>query len=132
MSKPPSWYDAFPAPGRTAPSISRDNVLPTLSSPELLLVDVRRTDYEGGTIKGSINLPAQSFYTNRAVLYDLSSSGGSGTRCSGWFADYLAEKGEVGLQSLTLAGGIKGWVKAGDEYTQNVDGYQAAYWTQFD
>jgi hypothetical protein len=34
-------------------------------------VDVRRTDFEGGTIKGSLNLPAHSFYMNRGVLYDL-------------------------------------------------------------
>lgn len=36
-----------------------------------LLVDVRRTDYEGGAIAGSINMPAQSFWMNRAVLYKL-------------------------------------------------------------
>ena len=71
-----NWYDAFPAPRNTAPSISRDNVLPLLSSPELLVVDVRRTDYEGGTIRGSINLPAQSFFMNRAVLYDLAKRAG--------------------------------------------------------
>ena len=66
-----SWTEAFPTPRTTAPSISREHVLSELSSPDLLLVDVRRTDYEGGTIKGSINLPAQSFYMNRGVLYDL-------------------------------------------------------------
>lgn len=66
-----NWYDAFPAPRRTAPLIPRDVVLASLSSPELLLIDVRRTDFEGGTIKGSLNLPAHSFYMNRAVLYDL-------------------------------------------------------------
>ena len=36
-----------------------------------LLIDLRRTDYEGGTIKGSLNIPAQSFYYNMAVLYRL-------------------------------------------------------------
>jgi arsenical-resistance protein 2 len=66
-----NWHDAFPAPRITAPVIARDAVLPDLSSGTLLLVDVRRTDYEGGTIKGSINLPAQSFYMNRGVLLDL-------------------------------------------------------------
>lgn len=66
-----SWTDAFPAPRITAPAISRDKVLSDLSSPDLLIVDVRRTDYEGGTIRGSINLPAHSFYLNRGVLYDL-------------------------------------------------------------
>ena len=66
-----NWTDAFPAPTRTAPLLPREAALPELDSADLLLVDVRRTDYEGGTIKGSLNLPAQSFYTNRAVLYRL-------------------------------------------------------------
>lgn len=70
-SKSANWYDAFPAPRNTAPLLTRDVVLSKLSSPELLLIDVRRTDYEGGTIKGSLNLPAHSFYMNRGVLYDL-------------------------------------------------------------
>jgi arsenical-resistance protein 2 len=66
-----SWTDAFPAPRITAPTMTREEALSALSSPDLLIVDVRRTDYEGGTIKGSINLPAHSFYMNRAVLFDL-------------------------------------------------------------
>jgi arsenical-resistance protein 2 len=66
-----SWTDAFPAPRTTAPILTREEALSSLSSPDLLIVDVRRTDYEGGTIKGSINLPAHSFYLNRGVLYDL-------------------------------------------------------------
>jgi arsenical-resistance protein 2 len=66
-----SWTDAFPTPRATAPILSREEALSDLSSPDLLIVDVRRTDYEGGTIKGSINLPAHSFYMNRGVLYDL-------------------------------------------------------------
>jgi arsenical-resistance protein 2 len=66
-----SWSDAFPAPRTTAPIITCEDAVSALSSPDLLVVDVRRTDYEGGTIKGSINLPAHSFYMNRAVLFDL-------------------------------------------------------------
>ena len=66
-----NWHDAFPAPRHSAPLIPRETVLSDISSPELLLVDVRRTDFEGGTIRGSLNLPAHSFYFNRAVLYDL-------------------------------------------------------------
>jgi hypothetical protein len=66
-----SWTDAFPAPRTTAPILSREEALSDLSSPDLLIVDVRRTDYEGGTVRGSINLPAHSFYMNRGVLYDL-------------------------------------------------------------
>lgn len=67
----PNWHDAFPAPRATAPTITREEVLPELSSGNLLLVDVRRTDYEGGTIRGSLNIPAHSFYMNRGVLFDL-------------------------------------------------------------
>lgn len=71
-SKPSgSWTDAFPAPLTTAPVMPREDALSALSSPDLLIVDVRRTDYEGGAIKGSINLPAHSLYMNRAVLFDL-------------------------------------------------------------
>lgn len=67
----PNWHDAFPAPQITAPIITREDVLPILDSANLLLVDVRRTDFEGGTIRRSLNLPAHSFYLNRAVLFDL-------------------------------------------------------------
>jgi arsenical-resistance protein 2 len=71
-SKPSaSWTDAFPAPRTTAPILPREGALSALTSPDLLIVDVRRTDYEGGAIKGSINLPAHSFYMNRGVLFDL-------------------------------------------------------------
>jgi arsenical-resistance protein 2 len=62
----------------------------------------------------------------------LGSSNGRGPRCSGWFADYIAEKGDDQIKSLTLAGGIKGWVKAGEPFTQNMDGFEQDYWKQFD
>ncbi|KAL1609220.1 hypothetical protein SLS59_001584 [Nothophoma quercina] len=141
----PQWHDAFPAPRSTAPTITREEVLPVLTFGDLLIVDVRRTDYEGGTIKGSLNLPAHSFYLNRAPLFDLckragvkkvafycGSSNGRGPRCSGWFADYIADKGDDQIQSLTLGGGIKGWVKAGDLYTQQMEGFDPEYWKQFE
>ncbi|KAF2203746.1 Rhodanese-like protein [Delitschia confertaspora ATCC 74209] len=144
-SKVPSWAAAFPSPRSTAPLIARELVLSDLSSPSLLTIDVRRTDYEGGTIRGSLNLPAHSFYMNRGVLYDLcrragvkqvafycGSSNGRGPRCSAWFADYIAEKGDEQIQSLTLAGGIKGWVKGGERFTSEMDGYEPEYWKQFE
>lgn len=67
----PNWHDAFPAPRSTASVITREEVLSNLTSDNLLLVDVRRTDFEGGTIEGSLNLPAHSFYLNRGALFDL-------------------------------------------------------------
>ncbi|KAF2869424.1 hypothetical protein BDV95DRAFT_498187 [Massariosphaeria phaeospora] len=126
----------FPPPHSTAPTLPRSTALSTLSSPSLLLVDVRRTDYEGGTIKGSINLPAQSFYLNRAVLYELCKRAGVQRVAfyCGWFADYISEQGDsdTQLQSLTLGGGIKGWVQAGEAYIQQMEAYDAEYWKQFD
>ncbi|KAF2806791.1 uncharacterized protein BDZ99DRAFT_479184 [Mytilinidion resinicola] len=159
------WHASFPAPQHTAPLLTRDAALPALGSGQLLLVDVRRTDYEGGTIKGSLNLPAHSFYLNRAALYDLctragikdvafycdvvtdpipdicsphakasplGSSNGRGPRCSGWFADFISEKGgESSIRALTLDGGIKGWVNAGGKFVESMEGFEPEYWKQF-
>jgi arsenical-resistance protein 2 len=77
---PGSWTDAFPAPRITAPILPREQALEDMATPEtspyFLLVDVRRTDYEGGTIVGSLNLPAHSFYMNRAALHALCKKAG--------------------------------------------------------
>lgn len=74
-SRPTNMAESAPSsnstPRPTAPLVSREEALANLSSPEWLLVDVRRNDYEGGAIEGSINLPAQSFALTRATLYDL-------------------------------------------------------------
>lgn len=43
---------------------------------QFLLVDVRQVDWEGGTITTSINLPAQSFYQTRPVVYRLCKQAG--------------------------------------------------------
>ena len=32
------------------------------------------------------------------------------------------------MQSLVLQGGIKGWVAAGEEYVEQMDGYEASVW----
>jgi arsenical-resistance protein 2 len=39
--------------------------------------------------------------------------------------------GDDKVKSFTLGGGIKGWVKAGEPYTQYVDGFVPEYWEQF-
>ena len=36
-----------------------------------LLVDVRREDWVGGTIKTSLNMPMESFWQSRKVLFDI-------------------------------------------------------------
>ncbi|EEH18066.1 hypothetical protein PABG_00629 [Paracoccidioides brasiliensis Pb03] len=144
-------HAAFPEPRTTAARISRSEVLSLLkdetrkgAESDYVLVDLRRADHEGGTISTSINLPAQSLSPSIPVLYTIfknagtkkviwycGSSAGRGTRAGGLFADYITEKegeGAQGIQSLVLEGGIKGWVGAGPEYVERVDGYEASVW----
>jgi hypothetical protein len=72
----------FPQPRSQAPTIERERlvqqfmILGDLLNAGTLLVDVRRTDYEGGTIRGSLNLPAQSFPLQMSTLYRLCAGDG--------------------------------------------------------
>lgn len=118
----------------------------------MLLIDLRRTDYEGGTIRGSLNIPAQSFYMNMATLYRLcrgdgvsvisrvlfycGSSSGRAPRCAAWFQEYVAERARANdvpeePQCFVLEGGIKGWVNGGQAYTPFMEGFFPEYWQQF-
>ncbi|KAE8388621.1 hypothetical protein ETB97_012786 [Aspergillus alliaceus] len=142
------WHAAYPAPKRVANILSRPAFLQWLkqgktAGKDFVLVDVRRADYEGGTIRGSINLPAQSLYPTIPALYSLlsaskveyiiwycGSSGGRGTRSAGWFADYIESQGDTTLKSLVLEGGIKGWAAAGPEYTDLMDEYDPSVWAK--
>ncbi|KAK4121215.1 Rhodanese-like protein [Parathielavia appendiculata] len=142
------WYAAYPAPKSEVATISREQVLELLKTtpPEkrdFVLVDLRRNDFEGGTISGSINLPAQSLYPTlrsvyalfkaaglRKVIFYCGSSTGRGSRATGWLADHLAEVGDKDMKSLALAGGIKGWAAAGSEYVEWMDGYDATVWSK--
>lgn len=147
------WWSVFPAPKAQCSEITGDEVMKMFddmdikSGPrEFLLVDVRRTDWEGGTIKTSLNLPAQSFYQSRKTLLDLcdraavkkiifycGSSSGRGPRCASWMQDYMDDIAKFGrrssLEVLVLKGGIKGWVKAFEG--SMVDGFEEKYWEQF-
>ncbi|KAF3143407.1 hypothetical protein TWF703_010821 [Orbilia oligospora] len=141
------WHAAFPSPRTTKPgALTRKEVLELLQKEgrkDFVLVDLRRNDYEGGTIRGSINLPAQSLYPTIPTLYDLfkagnmkqviwycGSSAGRGTRAAGWFADHIDDKGDTEMKSVILEGGIKGWVKGGNEYTETMIGYAEEAWSK--
>lgn len=126
-------WAAFPAPKARCPNMPAEEMLALLEhnneasgNGNLLLVDVRRVDWMGGALMGSVNLPAHSFYPTRAAVYDICkragctrvvfycgscSDGGRGWKCSNWFQDYIDEKGDSQMRALTLEGGIKGWVK---------------------
>ncbi|KAL5333256.1 Rhodanese-like domain-containing protein [Aspergillus crustosus] len=152
MATETPWHASFPTPITTTPaSLPRETLLAWLQpgpesrtpASDFLLVDLRRNDFEGGTIRGSVNLPAQSLYPTlgtvftlvrsagvRDVVFYCGSSTGRGTRAAGWFTDYLNEKEipESEVKSWRLEGGIKGWVKAGEEYRALVDGFEESVW----
>ncbi|KAJ5929547.1 Rhodanese-like protein [Penicillium verhagenii] len=140
----PPWHAAYPAPRKTTGSISRLEILRWFNAgkkvgKDFVLVDLRRTDFEGGTIRGSLNIPAQSLYPTIPTLYSLLSQArvpkmvwycGRGTRAAGWFAGYIEEQKDGVMESLVLEGGIKGWAAAGDEYTRLMDEYDASKWKE--
>ncbi|KAL4791557.1 Rhodanese-like domain-containing protein [Aspergillus venezuelensis] len=150
MTTEQPWHASFPAPISDPEALPAQTVLSWLQDGtesrkpgiDFLLIDLRRTDHEGGTIKGSLNLPAQSLYYTLPTLYILvtsagvkdvafycGSSAGRGTRAAAWFADYIKEQGgEKKVKSWKLEGGIKGWVKGGEEYTKFMEVYDKAHW----
>ncbi|KAJ5102292.1 hypothetical protein NUU61_004514 [Penicillium alfredii] len=141
------WHAKYPAPRTVAASISRQELLQWFqegkeAGKDFVLVDLRRTDFDGGTIRGSLNLPAQSLYPTLPTFYSLlqnsrvkhvvwycGSSRGRGTRAAGWFADLIEDNRDTALTSVVLEGGIKGWAGAGMEYTSFMDEYDASAWT---
>lgn len=76
------WWAAFPEPKARCESVEASEVADlvekqTAGGPrDFLLVDVRRTDWTGGTVTSSINLPAHSFYPTRGIIYDLCKQAG--------------------------------------------------------
>lgn len=152
------WHAAFPAPTTTAPTFAKDQLLRfyqmlgDILEAGMLLIDLRRIDYEGGTIRGSLNIPAQSFYMNMATLYRLcrgdgvnvisrvlfycGSSSGRAPRCAAWFQEYVAQRAKADEtteepQCFVLEGGIKGWVNGGQAYEPFMEGFFPEYWRQF-
>ncbi|KAM3533343.1 hypothetical protein MY4038_003350 [Beauveria bassiana] len=140
----PPWWAGLPEPQANCEAIENSEVMtllektfagPKHAKRDFLLVDVRRTDWDGGTVATSINLPAQSFFQTRPVVYQLckqagieriifycGSSVGRGTRTARWMQDYLTEFGETGMKAIILTGGIKGWHKKfGGKLMENYD-----------
>lgn len=79
------WWAGFPEVQSSCARIEAAQVKSLLESDEaagknskrdFLLVDVRRDDWVGGTIKTSINLPAQTLYQTRPVIYQLCKQAG--------------------------------------------------------
>jgi len=64
------WHASFPAPRLQAGVMpaARAQMILSMKIASMLIIDVRRTDYEGGSIRGSLNIPAQGFWWNRGML----------------------------------------------------------------
>ena len=64
------WHAAFPAPRLEAGVMpaARAQMILSMKIASMLIIDVRRTDYEAGSIRGSLNIPAQGFWWNRGML----------------------------------------------------------------
>lgn len=71
----PSWAVNLPAPISPTVYTPKEEILQLLQTKtagkDYLVVDLRRTDHEGGSIKGSLNLPAQSLHPTLPTLYTL-------------------------------------------------------------
>ncbi|KAI9801622.1 MAG: hypothetical protein M1825_003301 [Sarcosagium campestre] len=140
------WHAAYPVPKTLAAVITRESLLSWMlegkvAGKDFVLVDLRRMDFEGGTIRGSVNIPAQSLYSTIPSLYTLfstatirnviwycGSSRGRGNRAAGWFADYIKEQNNTEMESRLLEEGIKGWATGGEKYVRMMDEYDAAVW----
>ncbi|KAH8155734.1 uncharacterized protein LAJ45_00744 [Morchella importuna] len=141
------WHASYPKPVSTAVFLPQETVLEWMESSEkvpgrdFVLVDLRRMDHEGGTIRDSINLPAQTMYHSIPALYNLltaagvqaivfycGSSQGRGSRAAAWMQDYIMGQGNDKLKSYALQGGIKGWVKTGGRMLGLMNGYTADIW----
>lgn len=135
----PQWHAAFPTPAFDTPRMSPESLADIMNSKvagvDYLVVDVRRTDFEGIVIHGAINLPAHSFYQTISTIATLigniphvvfhcnsCSETGRGPRVAGWYAEHLRKLGITTSQAWVLDGGIKkfGSLYAGDKLVDNL------------
>ncbi|KIO28978.1 hypothetical protein M407DRAFT_242790 [Tulasnella calospora MUT 4182] len=138
LAKPSApWHAIFPSPQSTPQAISPEELATLLREnfaavgKDFLIIDARRTDFEGACIRGAINLPAHSFYQTLPTIVAALSNipkvifhcnsckpGGRGPRTAGWYADELMRQGkeDQAKNVFVLQGGVKGWISAyGDD-----------------
>ncbi|KAJ7437378.1 Rhodanese-like domain-containing protein [Mycena galericulata] len=123
------WHAAFPSPTSTPDSITPTDLAAIIREKQIMkdyiVVDVRRTDFEGTAIAGCLNLPAHSFYPTLSTIVALLASvplvifhcnsckpGGRGPRTAGWYQDAVNATGNGASRGVFLDGGIKAWVEA--------------------
>lgn len=125
---------------------SRVQTILSMKIASLLIIDLRlpTKDYAGGSVRGSLNIPAQGFYWNRGILYELAykadiewvvftcgscKEGSRGDRCARWFLQHVRETaGDQDMHVSVLDGGMKGWVAGGEKYWALMDGFERSAW----
>ncbi|KAL5610856.1 hypothetical protein FOBRF1_006973 [Fusarium oxysporum] len=139
----PPWFEAYPAPKNLqSKTATREELRQWIldgqkPGKDFLLVDVRRDDHEGGTIRDAINLPAQSVYSSILTLYVLFKAAGikkvqrlvsEATRLLGGYTDFIQGKGDSDIESYALFEGVLGWATAGREFTDLMEEYDERVW----
>jgi arsenical-resistance protein 2 len=138
------WLDKYPAPKHGSPEyVDKEVVAKAIKNDanDFIIIDLRKDDYKGGKIKGSLNIPAQSFYHSVEDIHNLAKQSGKGkiylhcmssrdraVRTWGWLAD-TAEKHGSKVKPLIIEGGILAWIAGGKEYTDLMDEYDPAAWS---
>ncbi|KAI9342803.1 Rhodanese-like domain-containing protein [Obelidium mucronatum] len=146
MATTGNWWDAYPAPKATPERWTHEQVAELIRSNavngvDYAIVDVRRADFGGGTVKGALNVHAQTFYdelpefvakhkTVSKVFFFCNSSNGRGPRSAAWYQDRLDEQGITTSKGMVLAGGIKAWVASYKDDLDLTEGYDAAFWAK--
>ncbi|KAG7451630.1 uncharacterized protein BT62DRAFT_1000888 [Guyanagaster necrorhizus] len=110
-------------------------LLEDAKSDQILVADVRQTDFEGSFIEGAFNLPAHSFNPTLQPLIPILSRyflvifhcnnckpNGHGPRTAAWYQDELDRQGLIESRAAVLEGGIKGWINkySEDELTSKL------------
>ncbi|KAJ3267273.1 hypothetical protein HDU77_003353 [Chytriomyces hyalinus] len=149
----PSWTDAFPTPTSKPARLTREECAALLKDGSLVngkdfvFVDVRRTDFGGGTVRGAVNVHAQTFFDNldaftaeyaavKKVIFFCNSSSwtdtkmGRGPRCAAWYQDALDTRGIKTSQAFVLSAGVKGWVNEFKDDASLTQDYDEQFWLQ--
>lgn len=125
QAPPGNWWDAYPVAQSSAPPITVQELASMMQDTarnDYAVIDVRRNDHSGGHVRGSSQVPAQTFHDNlpqffeeygqkEYVIFYCTSSRGRGPRCAGWYQDYLNEREETASKAYVLQGGIKAWLE---------------------
>lgn len=107
---------------------------------QLVVIDVRDEDHEGGHIAGSVNVPSDSFYIRQRelieeygdyerVVFHCMQSQIRGPRCASIYASQLDEqKHKAYSGTYVLTGGFLGWVYKYKDDPELLENFNPSFW----